>query len=601
MSSRKANRFTWYRADLHLHTPASSDYQELGVRVIDILRRAEAQGLDIIALTDHNTVGGYAGMQRDIERLTFLQSTGRANADELRLLSEYRRLLEKILVLPGFEFTATFGFHILGIFSPSTPIRVMEHLLLSLNVPSHVLDMGNSEVGASADVLTAYRAIYDAGGICIAAHVNSTHGVAMFGVEFGGGQTRIAYTQDRHLHALEVTDLMRRDKRSTARFFDGSKAEYPRKMRCIQGSDAHRLDSIRDKRGVVMPGIGERVTEFALPERSFEALLELFQSSDMTRSRPYQPNTKVQDYVQQARDEGANVVTAFHELSSARPDQLSPVVMDVCAFLNTNGGSIYLGVSADKKKKPTGVDNPKQTMELLEREFRRLITPAAFEVEMDMLDSQGKTVIRLQVPFGSDRPYAIDQSMIYVRDEDETNLAVRDEIVNLVRQGLALKSDMDDLPAPPAAPDSAPVIAPTATSTVPQVATAVHPVVPTEVVALPSIEPPRSGVEIVSVEERDGTRYYAMRDLRNGNVVRNVTRGSSRLLWLYAIKTAEEGPIAPGKVDWRGDIGLIRRYITKGEPRCDLAQYAPDGSIRVYYGVAESALEGVWSVFAPEE
>jgi hypothetical protein len=282
---RKPNRHTWYRADLHLHTPASSDYQETGVGIIDILRRAEAQGLDILALTDHNTVNGYAGMLRDIDRLSFLQASNRATPDELRLLNEYRRLLDKLLVLPGFEFTATFGFHILGIFSPSTPIRVLEHLLLSLNVPSQALDAGSSEVGASSDVLTAYRAIYEAGGLCIAAHANSAHGVAMFGVEFGG-QTRIAYTQDRHLHALEITDLTRNDKRSTARFFDGSKPEYPRRMRCIQGSDAHRLDSLRDKRGTVNPGVGERITEFALPERSFEALLELFQGADMTRTTP---------------------------------------------------------------------------------------------------------------------------------------------------------------------------------------------------------------------------------------------------------------------------------------------------------------------------
>ncbi|MCC6566016.1 MAG: PHP domain-containing protein, partial [Chloroflexi bacterium] len=164
MASRKASRQqTWYRTDLHLHTPASADYQEQGVRYIDILRRADALGLDIIALTDHNTVAGYAAMLREVEQLEFLESLGRAQADELRLLAEYRRLLERLLVLPGFEFTATFGFHILGIFSPDTPIRVLEHLLLALNVPSHAMDVGSSEVGASSDVLTAYRLINEAG------------------------------------------------------------------------------------------------------------------------------------------------------------------------------------------------------------------------------------------------------------------------------------------------------------------------------------------------------------------------------------------------------------------------------------------------------
>jgi hypothetical protein len=600
VTSRKSNppsRMTWYRADLHLHTPASADYQEPTVGYIDVLRRADALGLDIIAITDHNTVNGYAAMLREVERLTYLQTLGRAHADELRLLAEYRRLLEKILVLPGFEFTATFGFHIIGIFSPQTPLRILEHLLMALNVPPHALDIGNSEVGASSDVLTAYRMISEAGGICIAAHVNSTHGVAMVGLDFGG-QTRIAYTQDRHLHALEVTDLTKKDKRTTARFFDGTKAEYPRKMRAIQGSDAHRLDSVRDKNGrVISPGIGERVTEFLLPERSFEALLELFQSGDFSRSRAYQPNHKPQDYVQLAREEGPSVIQAFHE-SIDRKDALNALICDVCAFANTNGGTLYVGVAGDKNKKPAGINNPKAALEVLEREIRKAIAPPV-EVEMDILETQGKSVVRVQVPFGDERPYAIEQSKIYVRDEAETNLAWRDEIVMLVQQGLALRgSRADSMPVSTLTQETQAVVASPASPHQPPPADAQD----TVGQQATGLEPPRSGVEIVDVEERDGTRYYTMRDLRNSNVVRNVTRSSARLLWHYAIKQTESEPLNPNKVVWHGNAGLVRRYVSKGDTRFELAQRMPDGTIRVYYGVNEDAIQNTpWQVFLTEE
>src|SRR5690606_15684049 len=173
----------WYLMDLHLHTPRSSDYQEPGVSYLDILRQAEIRGLDIIAFTDHNTVAGYRAMTDEIDQLKYLEALGRIQTDEKRTLAEYRRLREKILVLPGFEFTATFGFHILGIFSPATPVRQLEHILLSLNIPPATLDEGSSIVGASADVLTAYRMINTAGGIVIAAHANSSHGVAMRGFD----------------------------------------------------------------------------------------------------------------------------------------------------------------------------------------------------------------------------------------------------------------------------------------------------------------------------------------------------------------------------------------------------------------------------------
>ena len=230
----------WRRVDLHLHTPASADWQEPGVSYLQWLQKAESRGLDIVAITDHNTVEGIARLRSEIEHLAWLEANDRLRPQERRDLDEYRRIGEKVLVLPGVEFTATFGFHILAIFSPETPLRTMELLLLRLNVPVDRLTDGSTEIGASTDVLTAYRAIHDAGGIVIAAHANTTHGVGMRGVSFGG-QTKIAFTQDPYLDTLEVTDLEDPGRRSTARFFDGSKPEYPRRMHCIQGSDAHRL------------------------------------------------------------------------------------------------------------------------------------------------------------------------------------------------------------------------------------------------------------------------------------------------------------------------------------------------------------------------
>ena len=54
--AKKRSKNKWYKMDLHLHTPASADWQQSGVGYLDLLRKAEVQGLDIVAITDHNTV-----------------------------------------------------------------------------------------------------------------------------------------------------------------------------------------------------------------------------------------------------------------------------------------------------------------------------------------------------------------------------------------------------------------------------------------------------------------------------------------------------------------------------------------------------------------
>lgn len=571
----------WFRMDLHIHTPGSIDYQEPGVTYLDILRQAELRGLDIIAFTDHNTMAGYRAMRDEVSKLEYLEQLGRMQADEKRNLTEYRRLLDKILVLPGFEFTATFGFHVLGIFSPAVPVRQLEHILLSLNIPAHALDEGSSIVGASADVLTAYRMINEAGGIAIAAHANSSHGVAMRGFDFGG-QTKIAYTQDPNLHALEVTDLDRPGRKSTARFFDGTKPEYPRRMRIVQGSDAHRL--AMDPRNLKNLGVGERVTEVQVPERSFEALRDVFLSNDFARTRPYRITPEQYDHVQNAREEGANIVQTFHESMTQRGGRLYAIIADVCALANTNGGTVYVGVTNRPKEPPVGIRGAAESIEALRTEIERKLMPP-LEVEIDVLESGGKQVIRLQVPRGDDPPYAIDDNKIYVRDEAETSLAVRDEIVQLVMQGQKLS-----LPA------AAPALAQE------------PPAQPSEVEAPPSddqppstkIEAPRTGVEIIATEQRKGVRYHVMRDLRNGSIVKNVTRSSARRLWHYAISQKESNAVKPDQVEWHGEIGVWKRYKRGGTVRYDLIQRDED-SLRVYYGVTEDGMHGLWQAFIVED
>lgn len=579
----------WYKMDLHLHTPGSSDYLEEHVSYLDILRQAEIRGLDIVALTDHNSVRGYGEMLAEIERLAFLEYLGRAESEELRRLAEYRRLLDKILVLPGFEFTATFGFHILGIFPPQTPLRQLEHILLSLNVPMEALDMGTSNVGASSDVLTAYRIIREAGGLVIAAHVNSSHGVAMRGMDFGG-QTRIAYTQDVNLHVLEVTDLERKGRNTTARFFDGTKPGYPRRMRCIQGSDAHRLTTGTAKQKDL--GIGDRVTEIQLPERSFEAIKDVFESRDFALTRPYRSSHDPFDPIQAAREEGETIVQSFHPKLSAKDDTLYRIIADVCAFANTNGGTAYIGASANAQESPIGVDKIASTIEWLSNEIDARISPE-LDVDIDALTTQAKAVIRIQVPRGTDIPYAIDGHEIYIRDEAETTLAVRDEIVRLV---LGHQSRPEIIDSSGMVDDGYESSLDTKEDTVGEIAAFINSASDTA---------PHTGVEVVGTEKRRGTLYHMMRDLRNNNLIHNVTRASARRLWRYAILEAETQPLDENGIQWQGDFSLLKRYKKAGAVRYDLAQRVYDNegraTIRVYYGVTEDGMHGPWAAFLGNE
>jgi len=572
----------WYRADLHVHTPGSRDYQETGIGYLDILRKAADENLSVIAFTDHNTIAGYSAMMQEVADLERWASLGRAQPQEIERLQEYKRLRDQVLVLPGFEFTATLGFHVLAIFDTATPIRSIEHVLLKLNVPPALLDVGDTEVGATTDVSTAYRIMNEAGALVIAAHANSSHGVAMQGFDFGG-QTKIAYTQDPNLHALEVTDLESKRRRTTASFFNGSKPEYPRRMHCIQGSDAHRLRGLPGSHQNL--GVGERPTEFLLPAVSFQELKSLLLSQDYSRTRPASATAEaVFDYVVEARKQGASIVQSFHEQCTRQGGRLHAILRDIVAFANTNGGTIWIGVSPNTRVPISGIEKPQPVIDELRAEVVRMISPPV-DITINVMTSGGKHVIQLQVPKGKEQPYVLEGSKIFLRQEAETSLAMREEIIALVKRSLSPALET----LPPVAETK--IAAPFPVEQVEQAST------PKEL----TVESPRTGVEIVDSQERKGQVFHSMRDLRDGDVVNNVTRASARRLWRYAIALQEKHTFNEAMVTWNGDLGLWHRYLRNGKAQYDLVQRTPDGKIRIYYGVTEDGIFGPWKQLVEQE
>jgi len=264
------------------------------------------------------------------------------------------------------------------------------------------------------------------------------------------------------------------------------------------------------------------------------------------------------DFIQTAREEGPTIIQDFHAGYTQRGGRLDAILADVCAFANTNGGTIYVGVSDNPKEPPVGVSDPARAIKALRAEIERRLTPP-LEIAIDQQETQGKKVLRIVVPRGDDPPYALDDNRIYVRSEAETNLAVRDEIVTLVRRALHAPSEL---------PEEAPAVG--------------------------QIEPPRTGVEVIETEERQGTLYHTLRDLRNGSVVKNVTRQSARRLWHYAITQTETNPVDPSKVEWHGEVGILKRRDHGGKARYDLVQ-REGGKLRCYFGVTEEGIHGVWT------
>ena len=217
----KENGTKLYKCDLHIHTPVSKCYKQSDVVPEDIVNTAIKRGLNVIAITDHNTEEWF---------------------DKVSKVAEDKNLL----VLPGVEITTPQGgerqVHILAIFDPNDYNRVNE-LLTKIGIPYETRGMSNA---VSTETIPTIMKIVDSmGGISILSHVDSKCGID---VEMPASTpTKQLILESPHLGGVEVTKIETLDRYEHCA--------------CIRNSDAHALDEI-----------GQRYTLIKMGEPCFEGL-----------------------------------------------------------------------------------------------------------------------------------------------------------------------------------------------------------------------------------------------------------------------------------------------------------------------------------------
>lgn len=172
------------KVDLHIHSPASSDY--LGERsdkaYLDILRSCKKARVRAIAITDHNTVNGHIAVERlkKESRLNYELNSKRASSESL--LDELREemlLFEDVSILRAVEISVYPKLHIIIIFSDEVILdEVSEFLKRDLDLNEGV-DKGSPDFYSPFSpeiVLDKLTERFSDNFFCILPHVDSSNG-----------------------------------------------------------------------------------------------------------------------------------------------------------------------------------------------------------------------------------------------------------------------------------------------------------------------------------------------------------------------------------------------------------------------------------------
>jgi len=244
---------TYRKIDLHVHTPVSDCFEDKKVTPVDIVKKAIKEGLDGIAITDHNS-----GLW----------------IDDMKKAAK-----NKLVVFPGVEISSTGGettIHIVAVFDKDKSSKDVENLLGDLKIhpdkygkPAAYTTYSPSEV---VDKIAAH------GALAIAAHANSRQGV-MGGMK---GNPRIGVIKNPNLAAVEATpdDFNNAEKKKKRTrvidFLNGVHTEY-RKLAVYQVSDNLDVNTGRH----CLSQIGAHYSFFKLDEVTLEGLRQCFCDPDV--------------------------------------------------------------------------------------------------------------------------------------------------------------------------------------------------------------------------------------------------------------------------------------------------------------------------------
>ncbi len=197
------------KADLHVHTPKSMCYSDKSITMEQIVDAALATGLEVIAITDHNTVEAI---------------------DDIRQIARKKGLF----VLPGVELS-TKGGHVIAIFELDTPVERLEDFLDYVGIDRK--GRGDGTVMTGDGIEEVFQKIEERGGIAIAAHIERWPSGFLETNE--PRQVKMRIHGSKYLSALEITIPQNK-----CSWNAGQVRDYPKKYACIQGSDAHILAEI---------------------------------------------------------------------------------------------------------------------------------------------------------------------------------------------------------------------------------------------------------------------------------------------------------------------------------------------------------------------
>jgi hypothetical protein len=175
-----------YAVDLHVHTMCSSDYKgkKKGESIYNIIKQAYDNQVDMIAISDHNTVEGYRkylGERNSVLQLhKLLKERGDIDGTSRKKVEDERHVFTAVKVLMGIEVKVNPGIHYVIVFNDKINPDDVDNFFVDLSEGAFVDGLGSSDFMFRSDSHNLFEKLknkFDDDFLLYAPHADSSCGL----------------------------------------------------------------------------------------------------------------------------------------------------------------------------------------------------------------------------------------------------------------------------------------------------------------------------------------------------------------------------------------------------------------------------------------
>lgn len=315
-----------YKAELHIHTPASKCYKGIkeDEEYLRIIEKAYSKDLKIIAITDHNSIKGYEKIIQIKEKIQADICTLEGISDSLEAKSKIKQLKKQqtyfnsMLILPGVEFEVNNGIHLLVIFNPNTEISQITSFLKEGGFDEDAYGQEN-DVFSNWSLFDLYEESEKYDCLIIDAHTDSDKGIYNTIKE---GTTRVHAFNNSNLSGICYKS--EKQKKNILTLLASPKYKRTSPLAFLKSSDSHKLDEI-----------GKNMSYFRLANLKWNDFKESFSNPTECIFTVF---PKVQSIIKNVTNFGACLY-----LDRCAESEFDIFCKYICSLANSEGGFILVG------------------------------------------------------------------------------------------------------------------------------------------------------------------------------------------------------------------------------------------------------------------